>query len=140
MKLLYEKETYKLNGIAFRVQKLLGRFAREKQYCDQYEKELKNENIPYQRELTIGDSGNRLDFYAYNLIPVEIKAKPFILKEDYYQTQRYLQALNSDLAILYNFRDRFLKPKRTLRETRKNSYLQQSADPDTIRKSGSEKL
>ena len=76
IKLLFEKETFKLNGIAFKVQKELGRFAREKQYSDLYEKYLIEEKIIYQRELTIGDSGNRLDFFVYNMIPIEIKAKP----------------------------------------------------------------
>lgn len=53
-KLLHEKESYALNGIAFRVHKILGRFAKEKQYCDQYENELKTQSINYKRELTIG--------------------------------------------------------------------------------------
>lgn len=134
-KLLYEDQTYKLNGIAFKVQKELGRFAREKQYCDLYEKYLIEAAFPYKRELTIGDSGNRLDFFIFDCIPVEMKAKPFLLKEDYYQTQRYLQILNSELGIIYNFRDYYIKPKRILRETRKNP--QASVNPDSIRKSGS---
>lgn len=136
--LLYESETYKLNGIAFKVQKELGRFCREKQYCDCYEGYLVKENIPYKRELPVGDSGNKLDFFVYDHIPLEMKAKPFLLKEDYYQTQRYLQVLNAELGIIYNFRDRYLKPKRILRETRKHPQV--SVNPDVIRKSGSETL
>jgi len=38
--LLYEEESFRLNGTAFKVQNEIGRFAREKQYCDQYEKYL----------------------------------------------------------------------------------------------------
>ena len=137
-KLLYEKETFKLNGIAYRVQNQLGRFCREKQYSDLYEKELIFEKVPYERELTVGDSGNRLDFFVYNHIPIEMKAKPFLLKEDYYQAQRYLQALNEDLGLIYNFRDQYIKPKRVLKITK--TYPQVSVDPDIIRKSGSENL
>ena len=133
-KLLYEDQTFKLNGIAFKVQKELGRFAREKQYCGLYEKFLVADQVPYERELTIADSGNRLDFFVYHLIPLDMKAKPFILKEDYYQMQRYLQVLNAELGIIYNFRDKYIKPKRILREIRKNPQL--SVDPDDIRKSG----
>ena len=133
-KLLYEDQTFKLNGIAFKVHKELGRFAREKQYCDLYEKFLIADQIPYKRELTIADSGNRLDFFVYHAIPIDMKAKPLILKEDYYQMQRYLQAVNAELGIIYNFRDKYIKPKRVLRETRKNP--QQSADPDDVRNSG----
>lgn len=136
-KLLHEKESYTLNGIAFRVHKILGRFAKEKQYCDQYENELRTQSINYKRELTIGSTGNRLDFFVYDSIVLEIKARPYIIKEDYYQTQRYLQSLNCELGIIYNFRDQYLKPKRILRETRKNSYPQKSADPDIVLKSGS---
>lgn len=138
IELLHEGLTFQLNGIAFKVQNEIGRFGREKQYCDLYEKYLMEESVPYKRELIIGDSGNILDFLAYNYIPLEMKAKPFLLKEDYYQMQRYLQVLNADLGIIYNFRDRYLKPKRILRETRKHPQL--SVDPDAIRKSGSEML
>jgi len=44
-----------------------------------------------------------------------VKAKPLILKNDYYQTQRYLQALNIKLALLINFRNRYLKPIRVIK-------------------------
>lgn len=135
-KLLYEEETFKLNGFAFRVQNELGRFCREKQYCDAYEKLLIENKIPSQRELIIGDTGNILDFYVFKSIPLEMKTKPYITKEDYYQMQRYLQVLNAELGIIYNFRDRYLKPKRILRETRKNPQV--SVNRDSIRKSGSE--
>lgn len=134
--LLYEEQTFKLNGLAFAVQNQLGRFSREKQYSNFYETLLVEAKIPYQRELVIGDSGNILDFFVYNCTPLEIKAKPYITKEDYYQLQRYLKALNAELGIIYNFRDRYLKPKRILRETRKDPQL--SADPDSVRISGSE--
>lgn len=128
-KLLYENETFKLNGIAFKVQKELGRFAREKQYSDLYEKFLIAENVNFKRELTVSGTGNRLDFLVFDIIPIDMKAKPFILKEDYYQMQRYLQTLNAELGIIYNFRDKYIKPKRILRETRK--YPQLSVYPDT---------
>jgi len=37
------------------------------------------------------------------------------LKTDYYQTQRYLHALNKNLALLINFRNRYLKPIRVIK-------------------------
>lgn len=118
-KLLFEEESYILNGIAFNVQNQISRFGREKQYCDAYEKALISKNIVYKRELLVGDTGNKLDFLVFDKIVLEMKAKPFILKQDYYQTQTYLQALNLELGIIYNFRDRYIKPHRVLRETRK---------------------
>ena len=109
-----------MNGLSFKVQNDLGRFCREKQYSDAFEKLLLDNQIPYQKELSVGESGNKLDFFVYDCIVVEMKAKPYILKEDYYQVQRYMQVLNAELGIIYNFRDRYLKPKRILRQTNKN--------------------
>ena len=104
-----------MNGIAIEVRKELGRFAREKQYADLYEKKLKEKSIPYKRELTISDSGNRLDFNVKDTIVVDAKAKPFILKEDYRQMQNYLHVTRLDLGIIYNFREQYVKPHRILR-------------------------
>ena len=46
---------------------------------------------------------------------LEIKAKDRIVKDDYYQTQRYLQSTGIKLALLVNFRSRYLKPIRIVR-------------------------
>lgn len=114
-KLLYPDLTFKLNGCAILVRKEIGRFGKEKQYSDLFEIKLKESNIPYKREVIIGDSGNRIDFVAYDKVAVEMKAKPFITKEDYFQVQRYLHATNLELGIIYNFREQFVKPHRILR-------------------------
>ena len=114
-KLLYKDLTYKLNGLAIEVRKEIGRFAKEKQYCDLFEIKLKENGIVYKREQTVGDTGNRLDFIVEDKIVVEIKAKTFVIKEDYFQVQRYLHILNLELGIIYNFREQFVKPHRILR-------------------------
>jgi len=49
-----------------------------------------------------------------NKIVLEIKTKKMLTREDYYQTKRYLTALNKKLAILVNFHQRYLTPKRIL--------------------------
>ncbi len=71
--------------------------------------------MPYRRELAIGDTGNMVDFLIDEKIILEIKAKRIITKEDYFQTQRYLQALNIKLGLLVNFRSNYLKPVRIVR-------------------------
>jgi len=71
--------------------------------------------IPYKREFKIDKTGNIVDFLIDDKIILEIKAEPLILKKDYYQAQRYLQALNKKLASLVNFRNRYLKPLRIIR-------------------------
>jgi len=114
-KLLFADLTYKLNGIAIQVRKEVGRYGRERQYCDLYALKLSENELSFERELVVGSSGNRLDFLVEKIIPIEAKAKPFILKEDYFQVQRYLHALNLDLGIIYNFREEYIKPHRILR-------------------------
>lgn len=112
---LFGDLTYQLNGILYSVHNELGRFAREKQYSDLFEARLKEKGIGYKRELRVGDSGNILDFLIEDKVIVEFKSKAFLLKEDYFQIQRYLQVLNLELGLLVNFRSRYLEPKRILR-------------------------
>ena len=114
-KLIYPELSYKITGILFDVHNQLGRYANEKQYCDLIEIKLKYFKIPFKRELSIKNTRNRVDFLIDDKIILEVKAKNFILKEDYYQTQRYLQSLDKKLGLLVNFRNRYLKPIRIIR-------------------------
>lgn len=118
---VYPELSYRINGILFKVRKDLGQFKNEKQYCDAIEEELKRANIKYEREkrLDISFNGERpcrniVDFLISDKIILEVKAKPFITKSDYYQTRRYLGALNKKLAILVNMRRYCVNPKRIL--------------------------
>ena len=113
-KVLYAALSYTITGICFDAHNLIGRFAREKTYGDFIEDALEVKNIPYEREYFISDTKDRPDFVIQDSIILEIKAKDIISKEDYYQTQRYLHALNRKLALLVNFRSRYLKPIRVI--------------------------
>jgi len=112
--LLYEDLTYEIRGISFEVHRELGRFAKEKQYADLLEKKFNERKIKYKRELIVSDSGNIIDFLIEDKIILEIKAKPFLLKVDYYQLQRYLQSTGIKLGLLINFRPVYLNPQRVL--------------------------
>ena len=114
-KILFPELSYRLTGIFFKIHKKLGRFCKEQQYADEIELILKEKNIPYKREFEIDNfKRNRIDFLIDDKIILEIKAKRFISKEDYNQTQRYLQTSGKDLGMIINFRNSYLKPKRIL--------------------------
>ena len=121
--IIYPELSYKLTGLCFQVQKELGRFCREKQYADRLDKLLQEKKIAYQREVEISKlqkgspEGNRVDFVIDEKIIVDIKAKRFVTKEDYYQMQRYLQSSDLELGMIINFRNAYLKPKRVLNST-----------------------
>ncbi len=114
-KIIYPKLSYDIVGICFNVHNDIGRYAREKQYGDEIVRYFKKTDIPFKRELAIGGTGNTVDFLIDDKIILEIKAKRLITKEDYFQTQRYLQTLNIKLGLLINFREKYLKPIRVVR-------------------------
>ena len=120
-KVVYKELSYKINGSLFKVHKDLGRYRNEKQYGDYFEQLLKNEKIRYIREFKFID--NKFgqgkircvcDFIIEDKIIVEFKAKDHITKEDYYQVKRYLLTLDLKLAIIVNFRQPRIVPKRIL--------------------------
>lgn len=119
--IVYPELSYKISGILFGVRKNLGRYKNEKQYCDAIEEELKKNGINYEREKILPESfegeqerRNKVDFLIENKVILELKAKPFITKEDYYQVRRYLDCLGKKLGILANMRRYYVKPKRIL--------------------------
>jgi GxxExxY protein len=114
-KLIFPELSYTITGICFNAHNELGRFCKEKQYGDYIENKLKEIKVPYKRELAIADSGNVVDFLIDNKIILELKSKRIITKEDYFQTQRYLQATNVKLGLLINFRPVYIKPQRVIR-------------------------
>ena len=124
-KIIYPKLSYSVIGVCFSVHNELGRFSREKQYCDLIEKKLDEVKVTYKRELRVGDSGNIVDFLLADKIILEVKAKRILTKEDYYQLQRYLQALRIRLGIIVNFREKYLSPKRVVRidTSNKNKFV-----------------
>ncbi|TSC95231.1 MAG: hypothetical protein CEN87_243 [Parcubacteria group bacterium Licking1014_1] len=118
--LIYPDISYKINGVLFAVHNELGQFRSEKEYGDLIENYFKKFSINYEREKILPPSfnndqkRNRVDFLAEDKIILELKAKRFIDKEDYYQMKRYLVALNKKLGILVNFRRKYITPKRVV--------------------------
>lgn len=113
-KILYKDLSYKIIGILIEVHKELGSYAREKQYSDLFEKKFKLTNIPYKRELRIGNTGNIIDFLIDDKIILEFKSVPFLISEHYDQIKRYLFQTKMELGILINFIGKRLESKRVL--------------------------
>lgn len=119
--LIYAELSYGINGALFDVQNELGRYCNEKQYGDLLEKKLEERKLRFEREKFLpasfeGEKANRnkIDFLVEDLIILELKAKRLIERPDFYQTKRYLIALNKKLGLLVNFREKYLKPKRVI--------------------------
>jgi GxxExxY protein len=119
--IIYPELSYKINGILFKTRKDLGRFGNEKQYCDGIEKLLKDNGIGYEREKVLPPAfegehkgRNKVDFLIENKVVLEVKAKPFVTYQDYYQLRRYLKAFKKKLGILVNMRRYMIAPKRIL--------------------------
>lgn len=113
-KIVHPELSYLVVGAYFDVHNELGRYAREKQYGDLLEEKLSDKELSYKREVTIGNTGNIVDFVIEGKTLVELKATRRIGKEDYYQVQRYLKATGLELGLLVNFRQKHLEPKRVL--------------------------
>lgn len=120
-KLIHKDLSYKICGFLFYIQNKLGRFAKEKNYADALELVLKENGIPFTREATLSTDVlsrklnlYRLDFCIDDKIILEIKAKNFTSRDDYYQLLRYLKLKNMKLGLLVNFRNKYLQPKRVL--------------------------
>ncbi|MBI2099081.1 GxxExxY protein [Candidatus Uhrbacteria bacterium] len=118
-KVIYPELSYRINGVLFATHNELGRFCNEKQYCDRIEGWLKKLEIPYKRELRLAESfegevpgRNRVDFLIDDKIILEIKAKRFVSREDYFQARRYQTAAQRKLVLLANFNQKSLHIKR----------------------------
>ena len=119
--LIYKDECYKIYGICYDVQNIVGSIFNERQYQDILEEKLKSEKIPYEREkelyFDIGNSkigGNKVDFVVFNKIPIDLKTKSFITQEDFRQMLRYLKSGKYKLGLIINFRGRKVKIKRVV--------------------------
>ncbi|KKW10559.1 MAG: hypothetical protein UY50_C0031G0017 [Parcubacteria group bacterium GW2011_GWA2_49_9] len=114
-RVIYPELSYTLTGICFVAHDEVGLYGKEKHYCDIVARELAVKKIPHEREVTIADTGNRVDFIVDGKILLECKSKRMLTKEDYAQTQRYLQITGLKLGLLVNFRDKYVKPERIVR-------------------------
>ncbi len=128
-KIIYPELSYQLNGVLFEAKRRVGRFGNEKQCCDAIEALLQERKISYVREKILPESfesekpgRHKIDYLIDNKIILEVKTKPFVTKNDYYQCMRYLAAMNLKLCILVNMRPYYIRPKRILNSNNQSPH------------------
>lgn len=123
-KVIYKDLSYKVNGLLFQTQRDLGRFRKERQYGDYLEDLLKANQINYQREyriVTKDKTRDVADFIIDDKIIIELKAKDFLINDDFRQVQRYLETLKLKLGLIVNFRQARMPIKRVLNPNNDNT-------------------
>lgn len=117
MSSLYHPDlSYQLVGLAFNAHKAVGRFGKERDYCLAMENEIKTASLPLRRQGNV--SGYRINYIVDSKIAVVVRAKKYLLMDDYWKIKKSLHALNLDLALLLNFKTDFLKPIRIIKGDR----------------------
>ena len=109
-KIIYPKLSYKIMGILYKIHNSLGAGYQEKYYQRAFEKELKMNAIPFQREVPVQLKYNNedigryfIDFVIDGKIAIELKTSEFIKKKYIHQVLAYLNSTNLKLGILVNF-------------------------------------
>ena len=109
--MIFDEESYLINGAAFDVYKDLGSGFLEAVYQEALELEFQKRGIPYEREkeINIKYKGQvlkqtyRADFVCYGKIIVELKAVSELDDAHRSQVYNYLKATGYRLGLLYNF-------------------------------------
>ena len=60
IEIIYPELSYLLTGIFYDIHNQLGRFCRERQYADEFEKILREKQISFEREYCLENLGTRL--------------------------------------------------------------------------------
>lgn len=121
---LYKEESYQITGALFEVHKELGCGFLEKVYQEALAIEFEIRGIPFEREkrFALSYKGRKIpqeyvaDFVCYDRIIVELKALDALTGAHYAQVVNYLKATGLKLAILANFGEKYMNPKRLLNE------------------------
>lgn len=131
---LYEKESYQIRGACFEVWKRFGSAYKESIYHKALAKEFKERRLQFKDEKAIDViyKGERVgvyrpDFIVANAIIVEIKATPFLTKEDEKRFWYYLRGSEFKLGFLINFGSKKLEIKRRIFEKARQKHFQRSS-------------
>jgi len=135
-KLLYEDLTYKIRGIAFAVKKQLGLGHKEAVYQRALEEELGKNSIRFEKEKSIDIIYSdkkigtyRPDFIVDDKVIIELKALPFLGKNEEKQLWAYLKGSSYRLALIINFGGKDVEIKRLVYDTARNLPRESASSP-----------
>ena len=133
-KLLYESESYKIRGACFEVWKHLAGAFKESIIENSLAKEFENKGliVEKQKHIPIMYKGKKVgtyvpDFVINQKILIELKVKPYLVKEDERQFWYYLKGSSYRLGFLVNFGSKKLEIKRRVYDSACIRYLRKSA-------------
>jgi len=118
----FRDQTEELIKIGLEVHRTLGYGFQEVIYQDAFEYELIQKKIPYIREKVfpvkykdkVLDRTFKPDFYVYDHLVLELKARSDMLSEDFVQVLNFLKCADADLGLVLNFGREKLGIKRML--------------------------
>ena len=117
--LLFGELSYKITGLAYEIDNLIGFGHREKIYADAIEELFKRDKISYKREvyfpIKIGDkviAKKFFDFIVEDKIVIEFKTGDYMYKESCSQIFSYLKASGLKLGLILRFTKNGVKIKR----------------------------
>jgi GxxExxY protein len=127
-KLLYEKESYAIRGACFRAYNILGGGIKESIIEQALIRELKSFGLDVRNQVRIDVmyNGEKIGTYVPDLVVnrkiiIELKSKPFLMKEDEKQFWGYLKGSNYQLGFLINFGPKKLIIRRFIHTTKSST-------------------
>jgi GxxExxY protein len=120
--IVFREESYRIVGSCLAVFNKLGSGFLESVYQEALEIQFKQDKIPFVKEKKLRiqfddiqlDKFFKADYVCFDNIIVELKATPFIHKNDIAQVLNYLRATDMRLGILVNFGEKSLVYKPVL--------------------------
>lgn len=120
--IVFKEESYRIVGSCLSVFNKLGSGFLESVYQEALEIQFRQDKIPFEKEKRLRikfdniqlDKFFKADYVCFDSIIVELKATPFIHKNDLAQVLNYLRATGMRLGILVNFGEKSLTYKRIL--------------------------
>jgi len=126
---LYEEESYQIRGACFEIYKAFGGAFKEKVIDRALTKALKKRGLKIedQKRIDIYFDGEKVGTYVPDKIVnknilLELKAKPFLAKQDIDQFWKYLKGSKYRLGFLINFSPVKLEIKRIVYDKARKKY------------------